>query len=188
MKVFLDVGAHRGQTLEAVLPLGFDRIHCFEPVPFNWSTIEHIADARTTLHKFGLSDAEKGAWIYDPTTMGASLWKRPGRKTDSVYCSFERASEWARANLRGSDKNYLKINAEGAECDILNDLADAEVLEAFTSVVVMWDAHKIPELHEMHALTRERMLSYPNVISSKQIPHGATHAERIRNWLTMVQL
>ena len=48
MKVFLDVGAHLGETLEVVQDRrwGFERIVSFEPAPGCWPHVEAVAGER----------------------------------------------------------------------------------------------------------------------------------------------
>ena len=186
-KIFLDVGAHEGQTLRAVIDLPFDRVYAFEPVPDHWDRLAQFGSL-VTLQTFGLSDVTGNINVYDPGSMGASMWQRPGRSSRRIICEFRRASDWMRANLEQGDEVYMKLNCEGAELDILNDLASTGNLPHFKSVLVMFDAHKIPELHEQLAETRVRLKAYPNVLSSKEIPPGLTHTARIRNWLRMAGL
>jgi FkbM family methyltransferase len=185
MKIFLDVGAHVGQTLKAVRDLPFDRIHCFEPVPQHWPILNKLAlGYPAIIEKFGLWGSNAKVRLYDPGSMGASLWQREGRGTHYTTCQMRDATDWFAANIADHDEVYMKLNCEGAELDVLDNLIDNNCLPAHT--LVMFDAHKIPELHGHLAAVRERLKSYPSVLSSKEIPPGATHEARIRSWLTMV--
>ncbi len=184
MRIFLDVGAHVGQTLKAVRDLPFDRIHCFEPVPQHWPILRKLAGERAAIEEFGLWGSNAKVKLYDPGSMGASLWQREGRGTHYTTCQMRDATDWFAANIAEADEVYMKLNCEGAELDILTNLIENNALPTHT--LVMFDAHKIPELHGQLASMREWLKSYPSVLSSKQIPPGATHAERITNWLTMV--
>jgi hypothetical protein len=56
VKLFLDVGAHDGGSLNAVRDpkYGFDRIYCFEPASSCWTALEAVSDDRGVLCRFGL--------------------------------------------------------------------------------------------------------------------------------------
>ena len=62
-KIFLDVGGHRGQTLEVVLSskCQFDLVHCFEPIPELYEHIKttfsaDISTGKLLVHNFGLAN------------------------------------------------------------------------------------------------------------------------------------
>lgn len=68
MRVFLDVGSHDGQTLEAVTGLrdGFDLIHAFEPAPAQYDTLTALYGhhPQVVLHNYGLADRTGRAPLY----------------------------------------------------------------------------------------------------------------------------
>jgi FkbM family methyltransferase len=188
LKVFLDVGAHTGETLAAVRDpaLGFDRIVCFEPVRGCWPSLKKIADARVTIEPFGLWNRTGQAEIFQPGTKGAGLWQKELPANDTrERCRFVRASDWTRANLRASDEVYLKLNCEGAECDILDDLLDSAEFEKVDFCMVDFDVRKFAALKHRQPEVLARLAAYPfpRVASSKQVMKGETHADRIRHWL-----
>ena len=67
MKVFLDIGAHDGETLHAVRDpkYGFDRIYCLEPASSCWPALEAVADERVTVCKYGLWDRTCERLLYN---------------------------------------------------------------------------------------------------------------------------
>jgi hypothetical protein len=58
MRVLLDVGAHVGETVEAVLDpkYRFDRIVCFEPVASCREALRRFEDPRIGIMPFGLGN------------------------------------------------------------------------------------------------------------------------------------
>lgn len=189
MKVLLDVGAHTGQTLTAAQRWDFDRIVCFEPAPVNHESLRELADKRTVIEPFGLWNRDATMPLYDIGSQGASIWKRPGRSTVSEQCKFVRASSWMRDNLKLTDVVWMKVNAEGAEIDIINDLLDSDMFGRVDFLEVMWDAHKIPAVSSGLARVQARLAEFksPRVISSKLVPPAKTHVARIDNWLTLTK-
>lgn len=187
MKIFLDVGANTGQTLAAVLPLDFDRIVCFEPASACWPKLEAMADERVTVARYGLWNRECEHDIFQPGSKGAGVWKKDNGRTDETEaCQFRRASDWLSENTTPADTVYLKLNCEGAECDILDDLLDAGMFDRIAFTMIDFDVRKIAAQKHRQAEIMERLSGYPfqRVATSKQVMIGATHADRIRNWLS----
>lgn len=190
MKVFLDVGAHQGQTLLAALRWNFDRIVCFEPAAENVRCLRELGDERTEICHFGLWSRTGPATLFDTGSQGASLWKRPGRATTPERCVFTRASDWMRAHIKDGDQVWMKLNAEGAELDIITDLLDSGEMERISYSVVMWDAHKIPAVAPRLAAVKARLAGKydaPRVVSSKDVKPALTHVGRIDSWLKMTK-
>lgn len=184
MRVFLDVGAHIGQTLAAAKRWNFDRIVCFEPATQHLPALEALADERTSIRSFGLLDRTVDLPLYNVGGQGASLWKRPERSKASEMCSFVRASDWLNDQVPGCEV-WMKLNVEGAELDILTDLMDTGAIRRINYLLVMWDARKIPEIAPRMEEVRARLATYtrPIVTDSRDIPDAKTREERIDGWL-----
>ncbi len=194
MKVFLDVGANTGQSLLAALDRDFDKIVCFEPAPICWPYLEKIADKRTKIERFGLWDRDIRATLYDQGAKGAGQWIKEKRLLNAVdkpitetVCSFRRASTWMRDHVPTGQQIYMKLNCEGAECDILDDLLDSGEFEKISYLMVDFDVRKVMKLKHREAETRARLSAYPSprVMYCKQVMVGDTHQERIGNWLNL---
>lgn len=187
-RVFLDVGAHRGQTLEAVVAMPeFDRIVCFEPCSALWPKLEEIADERTIIKPFGLWNRDGTFPVYQPGSKGAGLWvKDNGRGADETeQCEFVRASEWVLRNVGYDDTVWMKINCEGAECDIVDDLLDSGEFDRIDFLMIDFDVRKIAAMKHREAETRARLaqFDFPRVAYTKQVMIGDTHAKRIAHWI-----
>lgn len=151
-RIFLDVGANTGQSLAVALRYDFDRIYCFEPAPQCWPHLQKLADNRVTVAGFGLSNRNHTAPLYEPGRKGASMWAKDyARSTVSGDCLFYRASEWFETYVQPTDRVWLKLNCEGAECDILEDLFASGEWSKVEHALVSWHGHKIPELAERQA-------------------------------------
>jgi FkbM family methyltransferase len=188
VKVFLDVGANDGGTLQAVRDpkYGFDRIYCFEPASSCWPALEAIRDARVRVCKFGLWNMTCEQALYAPGSIGASLFEEKFRDEPSAeVCRFVRASDWFRANLEPDDEIFLKLNCEGAECDIAEDLLESTELARVRSVMIDPDVRKIPSLAHREGELRERLVAanLTNCFMRDDVMVGATHHARIQNWL-----
>jgi len=188
VKVFLDVGAHEGGTLHAVRDpkYAFDRIYCFEPAAACWPALEAVRDDRVTICRFGLWNQTCEHTLYDAGSIGASLFEEKFRKpTGGEAASFVRATDWFGEHLHGADEIYLKLNCEGAEFDIVEDLLDSGELERVQSVMIDPDVRKIPSRAHREAVVRARLAvsGLKNYVMEEDVMIGATHRARIQNWL-----
>ncbi len=158
-KVLLDVGAHIGETLKVARDpkWGFDAIYCFEPAPQCWDQIEALADQRVTLLPFGLWSEDATLTLHDPGLVGASLMSAKSLTSDSVEVQLRSASEWFAANVSASDEVIVKINCEGAECEILEALLTAGELSKIDELVVHFDVKKVPGKESEERRIRDKL-------------------------------
>jgi len=193
-RIFLDVGANTGQTLAAVLDAGFDQIVCFEPVRSCVPKLMNVArqehQGQIVIAPFGLWNQACDRQIYGPGNAGASLWKKNDHRkwNATAICKFVRATDWFKENIEAGDIVFMKLNCEGAECDILDDLLDSGEFGKVSFAMIDFDVRKISSQKHREAEIRARLESipFPRVAFSKQVMIGATHQERIRSWLKLV--
>jgi len=188
VKVFLDVGAHEGWTLHAVRDpkYAFDRIYCFEPASSCWPALESVHDPRVVVCRHGLWNRTEERELFDAGSRGASLFEdKFRRETGAETCRLVRATDWFREHLDDADEVFLKLNCEGAEADIVEDLLDSGELARVRSVMIDPDVRKIPSQAHREAELRERLRAsgLTNYVMEDEVMVGATHRERIQNWL-----
>jgi hypothetical protein len=85
--------------------------------------------------------------MYNPGNVGSSIFKEklvshPNNRTER--CKFIKASNWFKDNLSTLDEIYAKINIEGAEIEVLNDLLDSGEFHKLKKVIITFDVLKIP--------------------------------------------
>lgn len=190
-KVFLDVGANNGQSLVAAMApeFGFYRIHCFEPASACWPKLEALADPRVRIEPFGLWNQNGCAPLFQPGSKGAGIYKKDTARTDTTeVCTFVSASDWMRENIDAGDVVYMKLNCEGAECDILDDLLDFGEFDKVNFIMVDFDVRKIAAHKHREQELRARLAAFPfpRVAFCKDVMRGETHELRIKNWLRLV--
>ena len=192
--VFLDVGGHFGQTLEEVLkPLyAFDVVYCFEPFPSHAKVIrENFADPRLKLLDYGLSNVTGPLEFHSAgdDDMGASVKKRDGEtKAIVTRCDFVRASEFFRDHVEADDLVVMKLNCEGSECDILNDLMDSGEISKIDNVMIDFDVRKFPHLVDEEPKLMKRMadIGFTSFSLCDRVMKGRTHQKRIAHWLRSI--
>lgn len=191
--IFLDVGGHRGQTLHEVSKpvYHFDQIHCFEPLPSNCDVIRRGFSSvkNLNLHEFGLSDQTKSLPVFERTEgdLGATV-KRKGEANSGIEtsCEFVKASDFFRENISVNDIVIVKLNCEGSECDILNDLIDSGEIFKIRNVMIDFDVRKFENLakDEDRLLARLKQVGFKNYSLASNVMFGKTHPRRIENWLS----
>lgn len=200
MKIFLDIGSNRGQTIDAILEPrhGFERLFCkydfqkiygFEPVPALHDVVsKKFSDPRITVLPIGLWKETCDKPIYSPGSQSGSIFmdKINVDPALSTTCKFVRASDWFRDHVAGMDEVYLKLNCEGSEVDIIEDLLDSNEYRKITSIGVSFDVRKIPSQRhrEQEIRTRLEDCGYLNCIDLESLYEGSRR-EAIRKWLSV---
>jgi FkbM family methyltransferase len=193
MKILLDVGAHTGQTARAALDPAyrFDRIVSFEPAPQCWPDVEAIRDPRVELCRFGLWRATCERELHDPGSQAASIFEDFESEAHTIRTTtvqLVRARDWFADNVTDGDVVFMKLNCEGAEVDIVEDLLDGGELRKIYNAMITFDVRKSESLRRRELPLRKRLLNegYENVAYAEDVLRGATHAERIHHWLDLV--
>lgn len=187
MRILLDVGAHVGETLKPALDrrYHFDRIVCFEPVRSCCAILEKLADERVEICAFGLWNETTRSPLYRAGAIGATLYGNDVEDGQAEIVELRRARDWFQENVSNHDEVYLKLNCEGSECDILDDLLDSDEIQKVKSALVDFDVRKIPSLVHREVEVRERLnrAGYSRVLYLKERYKGPTHTATIENWL-----
>ena len=200
MKIFLDVGSNEGQSIEAVLDprpgsyrvvsrYEFERIYGFEPVlELHRPLVRKFLDPRFTINNFGLWKETCERPIYSPGTQSGSIFvdKFNVDPQHSTICKFVRASDWFREHVSDHDEVYLKLNCEGSEVDIIEDLLDSNEYRKITSIGVAFDVQKIPSQVYREAEIKRRLEAggHRNYVELEAFQTGP-HRDQMRRWLSI---
>ena len=190
--IFLDVGAHVGQTLAEVTryKYQFRTIYAFEPMPVQSSHL-HMAYRgfpNVQVLDYGLGDSTRAATLYganDQCESSIYADKRDVTRAMQTECAIVDASNWFRRNLTPDDTVIMKINAEGSEIPILNSLIDSGEIEKVANVMIDFDIRKVSGLEhcEQALIQRFADIEFTRYSISEVVMRGYTHQDRIANWL-----
>ena len=194
MKVFLDVGAHEGQSLSALFDpkYSFDKIFAFEPVKSLHQKLNKLAQGRenVTLLDYGLWNKNAEEKIYSPGTLAGSIYPAHHDVDENAFelCRFVSASDWFAVNINKGDEVYMKLNCEGAEADILLDLLSSKEIFKITDVMIDFDINKVTGKEDaarmvLDSFKRDDFNSYSICTA---VMFGPVHAIRIQSWLDTV--
>lgn len=192
--IFLDVGAHDGQTLEEVLQPGypFTVIHAFEPMPAQFATLMgRFSDPRLHVHNFGLLDRTENLPLYGTNeAMEASVYPAKADVDATVVtpASFMDASAFFRRYVTGPV--VVKLNCEGSEVAIVDSLIASGEIWKVTFMMLDFDVRKIPGMEHQEAdlLARLATIGFggARLALCEDVMQGATHQLRIANWLRTI--
>ena len=195
--VFLDVGAHVGQTLEEVTrpKYAFRTIYSFEPMPIQFN---HLVRAfrsydNVQLCDYGLGDSTRTTTLYGANEhCESSIY---ADKTDvasimQTECVIVDASNWFSRNLTSDDTVIMKINTEGSEIPIMYSLIESKEIFKIHNVMLDFDCRRVPSMahHETLLLERLAEIGFTRFSLCDNVMRGATHQKRIENWLSTIDV
>ena len=151
--IFIDCGAHLGESVEFFLkkfdPASSFQIHSFECNPRSIEAFKrrHHANHKVKLH-------EKAGWVNDGgiefylgLSDGCSVIKEKVTgnldKENPIRVESISLSRFIKENFLPEDNIVLKIDIEGAEYAVLNDLCDTGAIKYVKSLFGEWHYHKI---------------------------------------------
>ena len=164
MRIFVDVGAHYGETLDVALDpgWGFDQVLLLEPASACYPLLRQFHDRRIGVHPVAIGTRNGTATLYGAGLLGGSLYetKRQKGRGDEIKqeeIQIVRASEWFAANIPADADVFMKFNCEGAECDILDELLDAGLGPRLTSLYIDFDVRKVDGQTHRQAQVERRL-------------------------------
>lgn len=186
VRVFVDIGAHEGQTLEEVVKprWGFDAIYAVEPMPGEFKKLDPFThDVRVRVVNAALSDC--GGWLKmygDNRELEASMFPEKDDVDETVTTQVLalRATDYFETVPEGD--TFVKINAEGAEVPILRDLLASGEIKRIDHLLVDFDVRKIPGWGDV-AFEIIAELRNAGVSFRDGFPYGINHQARIASWL-----
>ncbi len=162
---------------------GFEKYLVFEPSQDALDYLRNYSDEKITLFPFGLGKEDIDTWLYNPGTVGASIFvdKFKGRSSVSKeLISIRKASVILKPYLE-KNKIYVRINCEGSEIDIIDELLNANLLRSSHSFLVDFDILKINPMYPIENLF-SRLEKNGIKISRKPFGGGSTKTQ-VKKWL-----
>ena len=164
-RIFLDVGAHHGQTIEMMLRPRFkvDTVIGFDPSPICHDILEKKfgTNPKVKLVKTGLWSETCEMNLHNEGSQGGSVHEDYQTTCNPepriTKCRFVKASNWFAENVNSDDEVFLKLNCEGSECDIISDLLDSGEYSKVKATFVDFDVRKSPSSKHKEDELRKRM-------------------------------
>lgn len=158
--IFLDCGAHRGESvnmfLKKVANSQIYTVHSFECNPESIVKFKaaHAKNNNVILHEKAVWTHEDGLKFYLGASSGCSVIesKRSGDldKNNPIFVESISLSKFIRENFSSDDNLVLKIDIEGAEYEVLQDLIDSGTIKYVKHLFGEWHHQKIDLPLETH--------------------------------------
>jgi len=188
MNCFLDIGSHTGEALEEALrPIyKIDSVYAVEPSTFGLSKLMKFNDRRVRIFPIALSNFRGKAELFGAGSVGGGLFAdkyQHWRESETVQV--EKFSEWAEENLTHFSEVYVKINVEGSEFFILQEMLKVHQKIKFKSILLSIDILKVPSLRGFEYQLECLISSLPINIDIRKTKDVKLSIER---WLASLEL
>ena len=137
--VFIDIGAHRGEEISFLQNTECE-IHSFECNPLHYDNLYMLygKNPNITLNKLLVtnSDGKRKRCYFKETSKGGSMSEEPSKRNNSsdyIYAKTSRISTYIK-NHELKKINVLKIDAEGSEFKIIEDILSSGVIDKIDTV------------------------------------------------------
>lgn len=190
--VFLDVGAHQGQSAEVALGnlFRFDSVISFEPDPACAQAIRtkfrsQVDAGRLKVVEGALGGRAETRVLHGSNDGGGASMLDAAAGSVSVACRVYDVAEFLDELVRERVAIFMKLNCEGAEVEILDRLCDARAASSIRGIMADFDIVKYRGgyFEKKRVLARCKAAGLP-VLLSEEVMVGRSHAERLRNWLS----
>ena len=190
MRIFIDIGGHKGHSVLAALDpiFSFDKIYSFEPNANLAAEIRKIKDPRLTVICAGLGDRFEKAILYRSGTLSGSFFQDGpefGGTGRQEVATVLKSGEILPALIPSGSFVRIKLNCEGAEIAILQNLIDLGCADLAMWALIDFDAEKIPSLKGKAATIEQalRSLGISWLVPSECQRGMITNYGGVRNYL-----
>jgi FkbM family methyltransferase len=189
--VFLDVGAHQGQSAEVALGnlFRFDRVISYEPDPACAQVIRtkfpsQVDAGRLVVVEGALGGRAETRVLHGSNDGGGASMLDAAAGSVSVACRVYDVAETLEELSREPVAIFMKLNCEGAEVEILDRICDTPAAAFVKGIMADFDIVKYPGgyFEKQRVLAKCKAAGLP-VLLSEEVMVGRSHAERLRNWL-----
>ena len=163
-RVMIDIGACNGKTCKKYLNENF-KVYAFEPLPYNVNQIEHHDNLTVVRAAVGSYNGTAYLFLGPKNThqncyWGTSIFEDKTNVTDtkSFEVAMVKLSDYWRHSIYWP-VDLLRMNCEGAEYDILEDLMDAGIINRFKKIQFQDHTLDIPSLEGRSKDVYQRLLN-----------------------------
>lgn len=169
--LLIDIGAHFGEALEEALrPIyKIDRVYAIEPSSVGIKKLLRFKDKRLKIHPIAVSNYSGEANLFSAGSVGGGLFsdkQRHWRNTEIV--KILKFSEWADESLSRNENIYIKINVEGSEIFILQEIVKIYKRFNIKSILLSIDIEKVPSLSRYKDELYKLIVDFPVQITIRE--------------------
>ena len=163
-KIFLDIGAHNGQTLllankrypNCDLILGFEPVvSLFEQCVGKVNKLPPEQKSKFKLYNCALDvldEPEKDITFYEDLShgnvkLGSSIYSdKRMKKNQKITVKCKDVVHFFETNFRDGDSIIFKIDIEGKEYDVFEALIKTDNMKYVNKIYAEWHSHKVPSI------------------------------------------
>ena len=146
-ELFIDCGANVGDSMKAALKLGFKEVVAFEPNDYCYNILRYrfLGQSNITVINSPVWDREEVVKLYFPKLVSVNPAKHSSSTTiNTDHSNSDKGSYHQLESIRLSSYifslskkvSFLKIDVEGVENDILNDLIESNAYDDIEFIAV----------------------------------------------------
>lgn len=186
--LFLDIGAHTGEALEEALrPIyKINKVCAIEPSQFGNKKLAKFKDNRVEIFSLAVSNYNGTAKLFAAGSVGGGLFPDKNRHWNNLeIVRVLKFSEWATEILNSSYDIYVKINVEGSELFILQEILKIHKKFKIKSILLSIDIYKVPSLQDYIDDLNKLIIDFPIEI---KIRDDKSVSISIRKWFMSLGL
>jgi len=169
--LLIDIGAHFGEALEETLrPIyKIDRVYAIEPSSVAIKKLLRFKDKRLKIYPIAVSNYNGEANLFSAGAVGGGLFSDKQRHWKNIETvNVFMFSEWAISNLSKTDNIFIKINVEGSELFILQEIIKIYKKINIKSILLSIDIEKVPSLSRYKDELYKLILHFPVQITIRE--------------------
>jgi len=174
--IFLDVGAHNGESIEIASSrkYRFDRLLAIEPSSYCHKKLKKYSDSRIEIFNFGLGGKDELRELYGTGSIGASVYVEKSQRVEQTeLIKIKRFDNFFNTHVSDIDQVFMKINIEGMEDELLLLLKYTNY-KTIRALLISFDLEKIPSKVHLKAnmrdlLTNELKVEYQELNSKNTL-------------------
>lgn len=178
--IFLDIGAHIGESIETACDkkYNFEKLYAFEPSAFGIKWLLKFKNNRVIIVPVGLGNNNRETTLFGAGSVGGSIYSDKKRHwSNSETIKIIKFSDWFNSNIPKDCKVWIKINVEGSELEIIQEMKLIDSPSCIASVLVSFDVEKIPSL-------KGKSSELKGILETLQIPWSErTRIFSVKEWL-----
>lgn len=169
--LLIDIGAHFGESLEEALrPIyKIDCVYAIEPSSVAIKKLSRFKDKRLNIYPIAVSNYNGKANLFSAGAVGGGLFSDKRRHWENIETvNVVKFSEWAMSNLSESENIFIKINVEGSELYILQEILTIYKKLNIKSILLSIDIEKVPSLSKYKDELYKLILHFPVEITIRK--------------------
>jgi FkbM family methyltransferase len=184
--IFIEVGAHLGESYEVAKhpKYGFQQFWLIEPARKDFEYLSSFKDNQIYVLNVGLGGNNCEKILYKPGTKGASIFIEKYQNNNFVESEkiiIRKASE-VLGPILNREICFIKLNCEGSEVLILEDLLQQKLLNQTHSLLIDFDMLKINKNFDLTKILENLILSGVRFYDAKDIGMDCTELN-VKKWL-----